>query len=307
MTIQEITAVVVTFHPDSSALSRLLETLSSMVGAVIVVDNGSPNREVAWISNAFPHVHCIFLETNLGLARGQNLGIDQAVRHGAEYVLLLDQDSLPAPDMVLRLFDAATARAGQGIAAVGPVYSDSRRSDRFFSLVRYGRFERLDTSTAKKILEVDYLISSGSLIPVTAFSAVGRMAECLFIDYVDVEWCFRARQHGLACYLVPEARLDHCLGQDVVQVMGRSMTVHSPIRFFYRFRNALWVYRQPYVPCGFAFRDGLRLVVRGLAHAVCVAPRGSYCLMMAKGIAQGISARWKKGREEQNTSDTLPR
>jgi rhamnosyltransferase len=292
MKIQEITAVVVTFHPDSSILSQLIKTIGSMVGSVIVVDNGSPNREVAWIPHAFPHVQCIFLETNLGLARGQNEGIDQAVRQGAEYVLLLDQDSLPAPDMVTKLLDAARARAGQGVAAVGPVYVDPRREDRFFSVVREGRFERMDTFAAKKVIEVDYLISSGSLVPVTAFNAVGRMSEDLFIDYVDVDWCYRARRQGLVCYLVPEARLDHRLGQAVKKVMGRIMTVHSPIRLFYRFRNALWLYRRPYVPRWFVFRDGLRLVLRGLAHAVLVAPRSEYCLMMAKGVVQGVKIWW---------------
>src|SRR5450830_1343914 len=100
-----VVAVVVTFAPDLDATSRLLQALAAQVAHVIVVDNGSPAETVTALREALSTTtgELISLAENVGIAAAQNVGITRARAGGATHILLSDQDSLPAGDMVAQL------------------------------------------------------------------------------------------------------------------------------------------------------------------------------------------------------------
>jgi rhamnosyltransferase len=119
----------------------------------------------------------------------------------------MDDDSLPAPDMVPRLLAALAAHPQA--AAVGACHVDPRRETGRtpFSVVAGGRLRWLECSDLRQVWEVDHVIASGCLIPATALQAVGWMREDFFIDWVDTEWCLRARDRGYRIYGVCAALL----------------------------------------------------------------------------------------------------
>jgi GT2 family glycosyltransferase len=105
-----VAAIIVTFYPDD----RLFELLSSIihqVDVVWIIDNGSggeaKNDIEKYQNNLEKPFNIILNSENTGLAAAQNQGIKQAMVFGCDWVLLLDQDSLPAEDMVDSLMSAA--------------------------------------------------------------------------------------------------------------------------------------------------------------------------------------------------------
>ena len=92
---------------DTLACLESVERISYPNFRVIVVDNGSADNSVAAIRAAFPKVELIETHANLGFSGGNNVGIKRALEHGADYVLLLNNDTVVDPG----LLDAFAATA----------------------------------------------------------------------------------------------------------------------------------------------------------------------------------------------------
>jgi rhamnosyltransferase len=158
------------------------------------------------------------------------------------------------------------------------------------------RTSRLATSElgAGAPLEVAYLISSGSLVKISRLDQVGAMEEGLFIDGVDLEWCFRAGACGLKVYVVPGAQLAHSLGdrRHAVWFFGRrAILQHSPTRLYYMQRNSFLMAKRSYVPCGWKLYS-LRLALeRVVAFGLLVPPRWINMRMLLLGLWHGIIGR----------------
>lgn len=285
-------AVIVTYHPDLAELEKLIKPLLLQVQAIVIVDNGSDKEITDWLHNTNDtKAHTILLGTNKGIATAQNIGIKWAKDLGFEFVILFDQDSKPEKEIIKNLQEAFRTKTAEGfqIAAIAPFYQDPRRANisPFVVIDRY-RLTRKPCRDASDIVEVDFVISSGSLISLSAIDAVGLMNEELFIDYVDVEWALRAKQKGLHCFGACAARMYHSLGEPPVNLIGRQLTFHTPLRHYYLFRNAVWLYRQSWVPWNFKLADGSRLLVKYSLYSLFAKPRYKHWSMMTRGIWHGL-------------------
>lgn len=286
-----IAAVVVTFQPDLHALNDELMALRPQVGTLIVVDNGSRNRHDLELLLQQYGACLEALPVNAGVAHAQNVGIALARSQGVTHVLLMDQDSVPAPDMVAKLLGAIQTLESNGhqVAAVGPRYVDDRYDLMpCFNRVNGFRMERLGCGCESSVIEADYLIASGSLIPLDVLECVGCMADDLFIDYIDIEWGLRARAAGFTCYGVCASRLGHRLGENPVRFMGRWISVHHPIRNYYFVRNALLTYRNRYVRWNWVIADLTNVVKLFLKSCVVGPQRWRRIRYMTMGCWHGL-------------------
>jgi rhamnosyltransferase len=283
-----VVAIVVTYHPDLVLLGALLTRLAPQVADVILVDNGSPCDIVTWNAQREPAaVGVIALGENRGIAAAQNVGIQWARNRGAGFVLLMDQDSIPAPDMVEKLISTISEHALP--AAAGPRYLDERQDNPPpFIRVRGLRLERCACATEKSVVPVDYLIASGCLIPMSVLDKVGGMRDDLFIDYVDIEWGLRARHHGFQSYGVCPAHMQHSLGDHPIKFFGKSIPLHSPLRHYYHFRNAVLLYKEPWVPLNWKLVDGWRLCLKYVFYSLFATPRMAHWRMMTLGVWHGL-------------------
>lgn len=304
MRVPDVCAVVVTFQPDPAVLAKVLDSVAAQVGRVVLVDNGSPGdiATMALEARRCP-VEMVRLPGNRGIAAAQNIGIERARRHGFRFVLLLDQDSIPKADMVLVLSEAMAdlARRKVRACAVGPMYVDpATRHEAPFVRLSGCRLERIACHPAGRdgLVRADFLISSGSLIPLGVLAEVGGMDESLFIDHVDTDWCFRARSRGYQAFGVCRAVMEHSLGSRSIRVRGfreHHVAVRSPLRLYYIVRNSLSLYRRPHVPLGMRVADGKRLVALCLFFGILVPPRLQNLHMMLKGAwhaVRGVSGRY---------------
>lgn len=283
-----ITAVVVAYQPALEVLEQLLGALVPQVTFVVMVDNGSHSDLAAWnIERNAGTVELLRLGENQGIAAAQNIGIQWARDRGAGFVLLMDQDSVPAPDMVEKLLSALSEHPSP--AAAGPRYMDARQDNPPpFIRVHGLRLERCACATEKSVVPVDYLIASGCLIPMSVLDKVGGMRDDLFIDYVDIEWGLRARHHGLQSYGVCPAHMQHSLGDHPIKFFGKSIPLHSPLRHYYHFRNAVLLYKEPWVPLNWKLVDGWRLCLKYIFYSLFAKPRLSHWRMMTLGVWHGL-------------------
>jgi rhamnosyltransferase len=281
-------AVVVTYNPAEHITERLVQQLRRQVEGVIIVDNSIDQRSFDWTVHwRQDKVSYVGLGENRGVAAAQNIGIKCAEKNGASHVVLLDQDSEPACDMLAKLLDGMERKEAEGIAvaAVGPKYLDERRNNPPpFIRIRGLGLDRARCDDPQEIVPVDYLISSGCLISVEAIKKIGNMEESLFIDYVDIEWGLRAKVKGFQCFGVCGAKMRHSLGDRPIRLLGKTWPLHAPFRHYYHFRNAVWLYRQEWVPRRWKIVDGYRLIIKYLFYAVIPKDRWAHVRMMSLGI-----------------------
>ena len=123
-----IVAIIVTYHPDINLLSKQIDLLTPQVTETILVDNGSSCDVNDWNNQREQKVvSVITLGDNRGIAAAHNKGIEWAKNRGADYVLLMDQDSLPAPNLVEKLVSTLSQQVLP--AAAGPRYLDERQNN----------------------------------------------------------------------------------------------------------------------------------------------------------------------------------
>ncbi len=284
-----IVAIVVTYQPEIDILEQLLTMLESQVDTVVLVDNGSLPDLAIWHETTRPNsaVELLLLNENRGIAAAHNVGIEWAKNHQAQFVLLMDQDSIPAPGMVAKL-SSAIAQLPHA-AAAGPRYLDTRQENPPpFIRVRGLNLKRCTCATDEDVVPVDYLISSGCLIPMSVLDKVGGMRDDLFIDYVDIEWGLRARHHGFQSFGVCAAKMQHSLGEQPIKFLGKNFPLHSPVRHYYHFRNAVLLYKEQWIPGNWKIVDGWRLLLKYVFYTIFAHPRLTHYRMMTLGVWHGI-------------------
>jgi rhamnosyltransferase len=146
--------------------------------------------------------------------------------------LLNARESAPAPD---------------SIALIAPVLVDRTIEHRYRSLTARGRWFFRRTTCDKGVLEdVLMVLGSGTLHNVRVLEALGGFREDFFIDYLDTEYCLRARRAGHRILVACEARIQHRLGDRQRRNFGPINflpTFHSPMRWYTISRNRIPMFR----------------------------------------------------------------
>jgi rhamnosyltransferase len=123
---------------------------------------------------------------------------------------------------------------------------------------------------------------------------VGGFEEKLFIDYVDTEWCLRARQKGYYLQGVASAHMEHNLGDSYLKVFSKNIPMHSPLRHYYLMRNGIWLMRQPWVGWHWRFLDCIRLFKIFIAFSLFAGEKQQRVKMMLLGVIDAIRGRMGK-------------
>jgi GT2 family glycosyltransferase len=233
---------------------------------VVLVDNGSENNEADTLASEFGQfVDLVRLPENLGFAGGANVGIQRALGGSPDYVLLLNNDTIVDPEFLTAMVRAA--REIPDLAAVCPktmFYGEPRRIYSTGGTVsiwrgvanQVGRGE-LDDGRYDEIAERGYADGVCMLIPAAALEAVGLMDEQYFAYWEETDWCVRAREKGLHCYYIPQARVWH--------KADRSRAPDARFHYLYR-RNALLFVRKRGTGLHLATALGMNLFVYGPAY-----------------------------------------
>lgn len=244
-----IVAVVVLYNPNYTKLDQLFLSLKNQVDELIFVDNSYLEKIVEenkkWV-NGLKKYQCYYISMseNVGIASAQNAGIQYAKKQNADYILFMDQDSELPEGMVQGLVTThrELESQGQSVATIGPIFIDEKTNE-IAPIIRHKGLKvcRDLPDTTKDYEIVDYIISSGSLVHIKTLDKVGNMADELFIDFVDLEWCIRAKQFGFVSYVNPKIVMKHCIGDESTKLANRSVNLHSDFRNYFIVRNSLYL------------------------------------------------------------------
>ena len=90
-------------YKDTSICLNSLKKIDRSNCDILLVDNGSTDDSIERLKAEYPDVKCIVNDRNYGFAEGNNIGIRRAIKMGAEYILLLNNDTEVAPNFVSEL------------------------------------------------------------------------------------------------------------------------------------------------------------------------------------------------------------
>lgn len=285
-----IIAGVVTYCPELESVVRLVESLAKSTGHVLVFANSPLNEADRTRLSACGTVEIFESSENVGLGHAYNQLMRRACEHGADALLLADQDSVLEPAAVREIGARmeALAAAGNRVAVVGARPVAPREATTEFKAPRL--FERRSDTQVPGVMAVDFVVSSGSLVSRAAYDAVGPFREDFFIDAIDIEWCFRAWDKGYSCWTALEAPMEHHLGQGAMRLplTGLTLTVQRPARLYTYVRNQVRMLGLRHVPLGWKLRILPYIGLQTLVYAVKGETRRESLSAIGRGLRDGI-------------------
>lgn len=276
-----ISVVIVLYEPSESHIQQVIQTASVCSG--IIVDNSSKPH---FKSDNVGLMTYIPLYANHGIAEAQNIALRRLLSDSkTEYVVFLDQDSSLSLDYVNGIVDEyeRIKETHQNLALLGPTVTNKETGEEYKSVIHR---DIHDTDGFVLRREV---ISSGSCISLAILRKVGLLDETLFIDFVDFEWCWRAKNMGYVCGITPNMHLDHKVGQKQLSIGAYKVIISTPSRYFYQYRNHLWLSRRRYVPLQWKIATGVKHIMR-LLYFPLVVDGGLECV---RNMIRGIKASFR--------------
>lgn len=214
----------VLYNPNESVLTNL-NSYSNCVDVSVVVDNSDTKNEISQSLKNNPNFIYIDMDGNKGIAAALNKGIEYLNSKNIDFALTMDQDSL-----------FPTKYYPNILKLVNKYKTD-------YSVI--GLNFNQDNGGLDEIIEVPYWITSGNFVNISDFMSVGGFMNELFIDYVDFELGYKFKKNGFKICYLKDFSLKHTIGNPIeIHLFGKTYYAmnHSPIRYYYRYRNAYYLY-----------------------------------------------------------------
>lgn len=283
-----LAAVIVTFGQGAGRVAGLIDQLSAVADAVIVVEN-TPDAEPPDIPGTIGIVN----GNSGGLAGAYNRALAELDRD-IDLIVFVDQDS-DASVLAEMLADPEIAALllRDDVAAVAPIYRERATGLRGRPAVLQGRWRVSHLPRAfDDLRRTTMTINSMTVWRRPALTALGRFDEGLGVDHVDTDMALRAADAGLAIWVSGAHVFDHEIGaRKAWRAFGRTFQTggHSPARRRQFARNLTilsrrWLFRYP----GFALMSLAMLLYQGAGILVAEDRKLAKLGAMARGTAEGL-------------------
>lgn len=269
---------------------------------VIVVDNASTDGSANRIKCKFPEIILLRNEENLGYAGGNNVGIKLALKHGAEYILLLNSDTVASKSLLSVLIEALAINKSLGI--VGPaiyLYNEpnylnfgvgniNRNTGFVEHFLKNGKY--LPQYVGKSLIYCTFLTGCAMLIKRKVFEKVGFLDTDYFYLSEDTDFCVRAVDNNFKLAHIPKTKIWHkgassCGGFD------------SPFRLYYETRNRLLFVKKNKRKFKW-IKDGIKIfynILFRIAYQLIRKGDLSGSLAISEGIADFL--KWEVGKTKR--------
>jgi GT2 family glycosyltransferase len=213
-----IVSIILNTNKKSDTLACLDSLLNNTYPnqKAIVLDNHSTDGSIAAIRTAYPDVHIIELKKNLGYAGNNNVGIEAALRLGADWVFVLNEDIIMHPECLQHLIEVGEQNSQIGV--VGPlvyhydepqvIQSAGGMLGRHWQSMHLGKDE-LDQGQYNKPHVVEWISGCAILVKRAAIEQSGMLDPNYFIYWEETEWCIRISHAGWRIVHVPQAKIWH--------------------------------------------------------------------------------------------------
>ena len=239
----DVCAGVTAYFPDG-AFEERLKAIADQVELVIVVDNSPADFGAG---RHFPDNVEVHSNMNQGgMAGALNIAMRRARELGFKYFVTFDQDSTVPNDLVEKLIDASIAMSA---AIVGPNFRNAatKAPGRFYLSSRRLRSPIRWFPRAEGFHEALVVITSGMLIDLQALPVEVKYREQLLVDFVDIDFCLKARAMGLKIAVNTDISMSHGLGNKAQDSWRFSSARYGAPRRYLATRNRIIVWREHYL------------------------------------------------------------
>lgn len=178
---------------------------------IVVVDNGSTDSSFDDARYEFSKVHFIKSPKNLGFSKGNNLGIRWALEKFADFIFVLNNDTLVEKATISTLVGAMRNMPSVGI--LSPLIFKGNRRDIWFA---GGKIDWIRMRTEHVLSEkrsvpypTEYVSGCAMFIRKDVFGKIGLFDERFFLYYEDADLSIRASREGFGLYVDPSTRIFH--------------------------------------------------------------------------------------------------
>lgn len=213
---------------------------------IIIVDNGSTNNSYQILKDkCSSDIILISSDQNLGFAGGNNIGIRRALELGAEYVLLLNNDTVVEKDFLEPLVERA--KKSTNIAAVGgkinyfsekdTIWYAGAKLNSFTALTKHIGVGKKDVGKKYNIsCQTKYVVGCLMLVPRKIFEAIGFMEEDYFLYYEELDWNIRMIKAGYELWYEPKSIIYH-------KVSAETKKLNDIVGYYYERNSYFFVMR----------------------------------------------------------------
>jgi GT2 family glycosyltransferase len=238
----KVSIIILSYNTEKllkDCLTSLFSRIDKTSFEVIVVDNASSDDSVAMVKKDFPKVAIVENDTNLGFAKGCNIGVKEAQ---GEYLLFLNSDTKltddPLPAM-LSVFDQH-----KKVGVVGGLLKNTdgtyqRSFGEFYTLKNVfvllfgGEKQELKRFSPDTTKQVDWVSGGFLLVKKEVFEQVGGYNEAYFMYIEDMDLCFSVKKRGYEVWFTPDAVVGH-VGQGSSNRTFAIVHIYKGLQIFYK-------------------------------------------------------------------------
>ncbi len=189
-------------------------------------------------------IHLLFNNANVGVAKGNNQGIDLALADGCNHVLLANNDTQFAPDTIRLLLEAVSG--GDDLVATPKImyhgepmrlWYGGGHIDAWRMRTPHHGMNEMDEGQFDKVRHVNYAPTCFMIFDTAVFARTGRMDEQFFVYYDDTDFVWRMNTLRIRIRFVPESVVLHKVSTST----GGDL---SPFSLYYMTRNRVYFIRK---------------------------------------------------------------
>lgn len=178
---------------------------------------------------------------NLGFTGGNNIGIQYAIENNAEYIWILNNDTIVESNCLNIMLNVAESSEDIGIVGSKIYFADNQKTiwfagARFFRhlgksvMLGYGEEDNMQTWEGN--VDADFITGCSMLIKASVIENVGNLDNDFFFTVEDLDFSLRCQMHEFRCVVARQAKLWH-------KVSASTGGIISPLYSYYYIRNRL--------------------------------------------------------------------
>ena len=229
---EKVTVIVLNWNGKKNTLECIKSIRKQKTGSyqleIIVVDNASSDDSVPAISKEFPEVKILSNKENLGFSGGVNAGIKYSLDNGADYIVMVNNDTTLDKELVIQLVRSLEGKVGIASPKIyfSPGYEFHKNQykknelgkviwfaggvmDKKNVIGKHTGVDEVDEGQFDKLKSIDFATGCCMAIKKEIFEKVGYFDERYFLYYEDNDFSFRTKSAGFEIIYQPKALMWH--------------------------------------------------------------------------------------------------
>ena len=207
-------------YKDTIECVNSLKKISYKNYKIVVVDNASSDNSVEILMEELSNCMIIESKKNIGFAGGNNLGIKYALNHNADYIMLLNNDTIVESQFLNDMINSFNVNNKIGIVGCKIMYYPEKNIiwygggyiDWFKFIGTHYGMGQVDKGQYDNEKEIDFMTGCCMLIKREVFRKVGLLSEDYFMYFEDVDFCVKVKNAGFVIWYNSEAVIYHKVG-----------------------------------------------------------------------------------------------